>query len=156
MSVFGKSKIDTSYRVMNGTSTHFVLCAGSGSSGGYNRGRNDYQNADDDNGSGGYSRGRNDDRGGSGYNRGRSDHQSNDDRGGSGYSRGRNDHYSDHSGGGGGYGGDDNRMETQRDTIFIQNLPRNVTMDELRTVFSQIGVIKVRFYFFKLALIQLL
>jgi RNA recognition motif-containing protein len=37
-------------------------------------------------------------------------------------------------------------METQRDTIFIQNLPRNVTPDELRDVFSQIGMIKVRYH----------
>jgi RNA recognition motif-containing protein len=39
-------------------------------------------------------------------------------------------------------------METQRDTIFIQNLPRSVTTDELRDVFSQIGMIKVRYYSF--------
>jgi RNA recognition motif-containing protein len=39
-------------------------------------------------------------------------------------------------------------METQRDTIFIQNLPRSVTADQLRDVFSQIGMIKVRDYFF--------
>jgi RNA recognition motif-containing protein len=38
-------------------------------------------------------------------------------------------------------------METQRDTIFIQNLPRGVTTDELRDVFSQIGMIKVRYFF---------
>ena len=36
-------------------------------------------------------------------------------------------------------------METQRDTIFIQNLPRGVTTDELKDVFSQIGIIKVNF-----------
>ncbi|CAF5170234.1 unnamed protein product, partial [Rotaria sp. Silwood1] len=40
-------------------------------------------------------------------------------------------------------GGDDSRMETQRDTIFIQNLPRNVTASELKDVFSQIGMIKI-------------
>jgi RNA-binding protein FUS len=125
--------------MMNGTSTHFVLSAGygsgGGSGGGYNRGRNDYQN-NDDRGSGGYSRG------------GRNDYQSsNDDRGSGGYNRGRNDyHHNSDGGGGGGYGGDDNRMETQRDTIFIQNLPRNVTSDELREVFSQIGMIKLRYY----------
>ena len=139
----------------NGSSTHFVLSAGyeggGGSSGGFNRSRNDHR-GDDERGSGGYSRGRNDhqsnsdDRGSGGYSRGRSDHQDrNDDHGGGGgYNRSRNDHYSNNGGGGGGGGGgDDNRMETQRDTIFIQNLPRSVTADELKDVFSQIGVIKV-------------
>lgn len=109
---------------------------------------------------GGYNRSRNDDRG---YNRSRNDYQSNDDRGSSGgYSRGRNDHNDDYgggggggynrnrndyqsSGGGGGYGGDEQRMETQHDTIFVQNLPKNVTVDELKDVFSQIGIIKVKF-----------
>ncbi|CAF5065376.1 unnamed protein product, partial [Rotaria magnacalcarata] len=91
--------------------------------------------------SGGYSRG-NDDNGSGGYNRGRNDYQS-DDRGGSGYSRGRGDHDNGGGGfGGGGSGGGDSSMETQRDTIFIQNLPRNVTTEELKEVFSQIGVIK--------------
>ena len=135
----------------NGSSTHFVLSAGyeggGGSGGGYNRGRSDHR-GDDDRGSSGYSRS-GDDRGSGGYNRGRSDyHDKSDDHGsagGGGYSRGRSDHYSNNGGGGGGgYGGDDNRMETQRDTIFIQNLPRSVTADELRDVFSQIGMIKVK------------
>lgn len=140
--------------MMNGTSTHFVLCAGSGGSSGsgYSRGRNDHQSNDDDNGSSGYNRSRNDyqsdDRGsgggGGGYSRGRNDYQSsNDDRGSGGYNRGRNDYHNDNSGG---YGGDDTRMETQRDTIFIQNLPRDVTNDQLRDTFSQIGVIKVKFH----------
>jgi len=138
---------------MSGSSTEFVLSAGYGSGGGsYNRGRNDHQSSNDDRGSGGYSRSRNDhqnndDRGGGGggYNRNRNDyHSNNDDRGsgGGGYNRGRSD-YHDNSGG----GGDDNRMETQYDTIFIQNLPRNVTTDELKNVFSQIGMIKVTFSF---------
>lgn len=138
----------------NGSRTHFVLSTGyEGSSGGYNRSRNDHR-GDDDRGSGGYSRGRNDhqsnsdDRGSGGYSRSRNDHQDrNDDHGGGGggggYNRSRNDHYSNNGGGGG--GGDDNRMETQRDTIFVQNLPRGVTPDELRDVFSQIGVIKVEY-----------
>ncbi len=140
--------------MMNGTSTHFVLSAGYGSGGGssgsYNRGRNDYQSSDD-RGSSGYSRGRNDyqsnndDRGSGGYSRGRND---NDDYGGGGggggYNRGRSDNYNNNGG-----GGDDNRLETQRDTIFIQNLPRDVTSDQLRDVFSQIGMIKVRYHSFK-------
>ena len=58
--------------------------------------------------------------------------------------RGRNDYNDNNSGGGG--GGDDNRLETQRDTIFIQNLPRGVTVEELKDVFSQIGIIKVKSY----------
>ncbi len=122
--------------MINGISTLFVLSTGyggGGGSGGYNRGRSDYQNDDD--------------RGSSGHSRGRSDHQSNsDDRGSGGYSRGRSDNYNNNGGGG---GGDDNRMETQRDTIFIQNLPRSVTAEELRDVFSQIGMIKVKYYIFE-------
>jgi RNA recognition motif-containing protein len=39
-------------------------------------------------------------------------------------------------------------METQRDTIFIPNFPRTLTPDELREVFSQIGIIKVRYHYF--------
>ena len=142
--------------MMTGSSPHFVLSAGHGSdsgysrgrndyqsnnddSGGYNRSRNDYQN-NDDKGSGGYSRGRNnnDDRGSGGYNRSRNDYQSNNDDGG-GYNRGRSDYNS-------GSGSNDSGLETQRDTIFIQNLPRNVTSEQLRDVFSQIGVIKVGYY----------
>ncbi len=128
---------------MKGTSTHLVLSVGYGSGGdsggGYNRGRNDYPASDD--------------RGSSGYSRGRGDHRDNNDDnggGGSSYNRGRSDYHNNNGGGGGGggYGGDDNRMETQRDTIFIQNLPRNVTPDELKDVFSQIGMIKVRYYSF--------
>jgi hypothetical protein len=79
-----------------------------------------------------------------GYNRG---HHSNDDdnrggSGGGGYNRARNDHHSNDSGGG---GGGDSGLETQHDTIFIQNLPRSVTPAELKDLFSQIGVIKVRY-----------
>jgi len=33
--------------------------------------------------------------------------------------------------------------KTQSDTIFIQSLPRNVTREDLQTVFSQIEVIKI-------------
>jgi hypothetical protein len=121
--------------MINGTCKHFVLYAGysGGGGGGYSRGRSD-----------------NDDSGSSSYNRGRSDHQSNNDEGydggggGGGYSRGRGDYRSNNSGGGGGGGGDDS-METQRDTIFIQNLPRGVTPAELKDVFSQIGIIKVKY-----------
>lgn len=73
--------------------------------------------------------------GGGDSSRGRRDH---DDGGDSGGSRGRSDHHNRSS------GGDDSGMETQRDTIFIQNLPRNVTEDQLNEVFKQIGLIKVR------------
>jgi hypothetical protein len=121
--------------MINGTCKHFVLYAGySGGGGGYSRGRSD-----------------NDDSGSSSYSRGRSDHQSNNDEGydggggGGGYSRGRGDYRSNNSGGGGGGGGGDDSMETQRDTIFIQNLPRGVTPAELKDVFSQIGIIKVKY-----------
>jgi len=58
--------------------------------------------------------------------------------GGGGYNRGRNDYPSTNSSDG------DGQMETQRDTIFIQNLPKNVTSSQLADVFSQIGIIKVR------------
>ena len=100
--------------MMSGSCTHFVLSAGYGGGDGS---------------------------GSSNYNRDRDDY-SNHNRGRSEYNRGRNDYYNDNSSGG--YGGNGPRMETQRDTIFIQNLPRNVTSDELRDVFSQIGVIKVK------------
>jgi hypothetical protein len=118
--------------MINGTCKHFVLSAGYGSGGGssgYSRGRND-----DDSGSGGYSRGRND------------HHSNNDDNhgGGGGYNRGRSDYRGGSSGGGGGGGGDDS-METQRDTIFIQNLPKGVSSSDLKDVFSQIGIIKVKY-----------
>jgi len=76
---------------------------------------------------------------GGGYNRSRSDNDdSGHNRGRNDDNRGRNDHQSHSSSG----GGDDSRMETQYDTIFIQNLPRNVTPSELKDVFSQIGIIK--------------
>ena len=124
--------------MLAGSRTHFVLSAGSGSGGGgYNRGRNDYRSGQDDRGSGGYSRG-NDERGGGGYGRNR-----NDDNSSGGYNRGRSDHYGQSSSDNG-HGGEDTRMETQYDTIFIQNLPKTVTVDELKDVFSQIGIIKVR------------
>ena len=112
--------------MVNGLCSHSIVFAGYGSGGG--------------GGGGDYSRGRNDrgDGGGGGYSRGRNESSSqSDDRGGGGYNRSRNDHQ-ETSG-----GGDDNAMETQHDTIFIQNLPRGVTTDELREVFAQIGVIKV-------------
>jgi RNA recognition motif-containing protein len=140
--------------MMNGTSTHFVLSTGSGSGGGYSRGRNDHQSNNDDSGRGGSNRSRddyqnNDDKGSSGHSRSRNDNRDNNDDngGGGGYNRSRNDYHNNGGGGSGGSGGDDSRMETQRDTIFIQSLPRNVTTDELRDVFSQIGIIKVRYYF---------
>jgi RNA recognition motif-containing protein len=61
--------------------------------------------------------------------------------GSGGYNRGGNDHQSSS-------GGDDSRMETQHDTIFIQNLPRTASVDDLKDVFSQIGVIKVKYGYF--------
>ena len=70
--------------------------------------------------------------GGGDYNRGRRGQDESTD---SGQSRGRSDRSS---------GGDDSGMETQRDTVFIQNLPRNITEDQLNEVFKQIGMIKVR------------
>jgi RNA recognition motif-containing protein len=38
-------------------------------------------------------------------------------------------------------------METQRDTIFIQNFAPTVTRDGLKEFFSQIGIIKVRYHY---------
>ncbi|CAF4374302.1 unnamed protein product [Rotaria socialis] len=99
-------------RMINGDKKHFIFSAGYGSGSS------------------------------SSYNRGRNDYQNNnsDNSGGSGgYNRGRTNQY-DNSGST--TGGDDNRMETQRDTIFIQNLPKNVTVSQLKDVFSQIGIIK--------------
>ena len=110
------------------SSVRFVLSAGyGGGGGGYNRGRDDHRGSYDDRGSG------------------RNDHQSySDSRGSGGYSRGRNDYPNNQSDSGNGSGGDSSQMETQPDTIFIQNLPRGVTTDELKDLFSQIGIIKVR------------
>ena len=76
--------------------------------------------------------------GSSGYSRARNDYQiSTNDNYGGGYNRSSNNY---HRGSG---GGNDMRLETQYDTIFIQNLPRNVTAFELKNVFSQIGMIRV-------------
>ncbi|CAF1505192.1 unnamed protein product [Rotaria magnacalcarata] len=78
----------------------------------------------------------------SSYNRGRNDYPNNNNDnavGSGGYNRGRNNQ---HDISASTTGGDDNRMETQRDTIFIQNLPKNVTVSQLKDVFSQIGIIK--------------
>jgi RNA recognition motif-containing protein len=76
-----------------------------------------------------------------GSNRSRNDHSDGNHGGsGGGYNRSRNDYQSTSS------GGNDSGIETQRDTIFIQNLPRNVTPTDLKDAFSQIGVIKVRFW----------
>jgi RNA recognition motif-containing protein len=78
-----------------------------------------------------------------GHSRNRSDHHGHSDGnhggGGSRYDRSRNDHQSNSS------SGNDSGTETQRDTIFIQNLPRSVTSEEIKDAFSQIGIIKVRF-----------
>lgn len=89
---------------------------------------------------GGYSRPGNDDGGqreGGGSYRG-SFGNNNSRRGGSGGGG---------AGGGGSYGfrRDNNSgdVEIQRDAIFIQNLPKNITLDELNDVFSVVGPIKV-------------
>jgi RNA recognition motif-containing protein len=50
------------------------------------------------------------------------------------------------SGGGGGYGfrrQNDGDVEILKDAIFIQNLPKNVTREELLDAFSTVGQIKV-------------
>jgi RNA recognition motif-containing protein len=56
------------------------------------------------------------------------------------YNRGRSNYHNN-------AGGDDNQMETQRDTIFIQNFAPTVTRDGLKEFFSQIGIIKVRYHY---------
>lgn len=52
--------------------------------------------------------------------------------------------------GGGGYGfrrqndnNDEERVEVLKDTIFIQNLPKNVTRDDIQEAFSSVGPIRV-------------
>jgi len=93
-----------------------------GSRGGYSRSNND----DDDSGS----------RGGGSY-RG-SFGNNNSRRGGSGGGGGG-------SGGGGGYGfrrQNAGEVEVLRDAIFIQNLPKNITRDEILDAFSTVGPIK--------------
>ena len=50
-------------------------------------------------------------------------------------------------GGGGGYGfrrQDDGEVEILKDAIFIQNLPKNITRDEIQDAFSTVGQIKVK------------
>lgn len=49
---------------------------------------------------------------------------------------------------GGGYGfrrqdNDRGQVETLTDAIFIQNLPKNITRDEIMDIFSTVGPIKV-------------
>ncbi|CAF1057713.1 unnamed protein product [Didymodactylos carnosus] len=44
--------------------------------------------------------------------------------------------------GGGDQPDDDDEVEGQKDTIFIQNLPKNITRDELYDVFSEVGHLK--------------
>jgi RNA recognition motif-containing protein len=56
------------------------------------------------------------------------------------YNRGRSNYHNN-------AGGDDNQMETQRDTIFIQNFAPTITPDGLKEFFSQIGIIKVRYHY---------
>jgi RNA-binding protein FUS len=51
----------------------------------------------------------------------------------------RNFNSSGPRGGGGGGGGD---IVVQRDTIFVQNLPKDVTADDLTQQFGAIGIIK--------------
>ena len=51
--------------------------------------------------------------------------------------------------GGGGYGfrrsnnNDDDEIEVLKDAIFIQNLPRDITRDDIQDAFSTVGPIKV-------------
>lgn len=53
-------------------------------------------------------------------------------------------------GGGGGYGfrrqnnRDEDEVEILKDAIFVQNLPRNITRDDIFEAFSSVGPIKVR------------
>ncbi len=49
-------------------------------------------------------------------------------------------------GGGGGYGfrrQNDGEVEILKDAIFIQNLPKNITREEILDAFSTVGTIKV-------------
>jgi len=51
-------------------------------------------------------------------------------------------------GGGGGYGfrhqnNDEEEIEVLKDAIFIQNLPKNITRDDIQEAFSTVGPIKV-------------
>lgn len=65
---------------------------------------------------------------------------------GNSYSRGGSSGGS--SGGGGSYGfrrdrDNDRQVEIQRDTIFIQDLPKDITKDQLQDAFSGVGRIKI-------------
>ena len=46
-------------------------------------------------------------------------------------------------------------METQEDTIFVQNLGRDIDMKNLSSHFGSIGMIKVIFNYFILILVSL-
>lgn len=57
-------------------------------------------------------------------------------------------------GGGGGYGfrrqnnNDEDEIEILKDAIFIQNLPKNITRDDIHEAFSTVGPIKVNYFLF--------
>jgi len=86
---------------------------------------------------------------GGGYSRSSYDDDNSGSRGGGSYggSFGNN---SRRGGGGGGSGGgsygfrrqNDGDVEILKDTIFIQNLPKNVTRDEIQDAFSGVGTIR--------------
>jgi RNA recognition motif-containing protein len=51
--------------------------------------------------------------------------------------------------GGSGYGfrqqnHDEDEIEVLKDAIFIQNLPKNITRDDIQEAFSTVGTIKVK------------
>ncbi len=56
--------------------------------------------------------------------------------------------------GGGGYGfrrqnnNDEDEIEILKEAIFIQNLPKNITRDDIQEAFSTVGPIKVNHFIF--------
>jgi len=87
-------------------------------------------------------------RGGSrgGYSRSNDD-DDNGSRGGGSYRGSFGNNNNSRGGGGGGYGfgrrnNDSGDVEILKDAIFIQNLPKNITRDEILDIFSTVGTIK--------------
>lgn len=72
-------------------------------------------------------------------------HDDNRPRGGGSYQGSFGNNNSRRNGGGYGFrrqNNDRGDMETQTDTIFIQNLPKNITRDQILDIFSTVGTIK--------------
>jgi len=83
---------------------------------------------------------------GGGYSRPSDDNDDDGQRGGGSYRGSFGNNNSSRGGGGGGYGfrrQNDGDVQILTDAIFIQNLPKNITREEIVDAFSTVGPIKV-------------